>query len=170
MDMRLGGLDSAAGKAEQMRPRLTRQDRLAYGGIVGSGLLCFALLAWAHLGLGALLFPPKATAAQVAHAGDLTVALRVDSPRLTAGGPNDVALTVRDAQGRPLDGAAVVVQPEMVSMPMDVPPVTASSRGAGIYLAQPKFGMAGEWRLVVTVTPRGGPPQRATFTAGIHWS
>lgn len=169
MDMRLGGVESASVTQWRARPPLTRQDRLAYGGIVGAGLLCFALLAWAHLGLGALLFPPKATAAQVIHAGDLTVTLQVDSSRLTPGGPNDVAFTVRDAQGHPLDGAVVVVQPEMVSMPMEVPPVTASSQGAGVYMAHPKFAMAGEWRLVVTVTPRGGSPQHATFMAGIRW-
>lgn len=170
VDMRLGGVDSTAERPARAPPRRSRQDRLAYGGIIGSGLVCFVLLAWGHLGLGALLFPPKATAAQVIRAGDFTVALRVDSPRLTAGGPNDVALTIHDAQGRPLDGASVLVQPEMVGMQMDVPSVAATSRGSGVYVAHPKFGMAGDWRLVVTVAPRGGPPQRAAFTAGVRWS
>ena len=170
MDMRLDAVDSAGGPPARVRRRLTRQDRLAYGGIVGSALVCLALLAWGHLGLGALLVPPKATAAQVVRAGDLTVALRVDSPRLTAGGPNDLALTIRDAEGRPLDGASVLVQPAMVGMEMDVPPVAATASGGGVYTARPKFGMAGDWRLVVTVTPRGGAPLRAVFTAGVRWS
>src|SRR5689334_1890528 len=37
-------------------------DRWFSAIIVGSGVFCFVLLAWAHLGLGALLTPPAATA------------------------------------------------------------------------------------------------------------
>ncbi len=49
-----------------------RQAHLAHGVILGSGLLVLALLAWVHLGLGALLFPPApGPARQVATAGAL---------------------------------------------------------------------------------------------------
>lgn len=45
---------------QEARPRAisARQANIARGVIVSSALLVLALLAWTHLGLGALLFPP----------------------------------------------------------------------------------------------------------------
>ena len=172
MDLRIGREVSRVRTGPQGGTRrLPRRDRLAFAGIYGAAALCFVLLAWGHLGLGALLFPPKATAAQqTARAGDVTVALRVETPRLTAGGSNTLTLTLRDAAGRALAGAAVVVQPEMIGMEMDTPAVQASASGGGVYGAHPKFAMAGDWRLVVTVTPRGGASRQASFLIGVRWS
>ena len=40
----------------------------------------------------------------------------------------------------------------------------------GQWVAHPVFGMAGSWRLVVTITPEGQPPVSATFDVGVRWS
>ena len=43
---------------------MERSDRIARGVILGGGLFVLLLLAWGHLGLGALLLPPAASAQQ----------------------------------------------------------------------------------------------------------
>lgn len=95
------------------------------------------------------------------------MALRADATRLTATGPNDLALTLWDAYGRPVDSAAVEVQPAMEAMRMEVPVVAAQSTGTGRYVAHPTFGMAGSWRLKITITPRGGLANMAATWFGV---
>ena len=50
--------------ASKQPPARSRADFFARGGILAAGLICLLLLAWGHLGLGALLFPPAPTQAQ----------------------------------------------------------------------------------------------------------
>jgi len=149
---------------------MTSQDRLVYGGIVGAALICLALLAWGHLGVSALLFPPRTTPAQVAHTSGITVVLRVETPYLTVSGPNELTFTLRDAATRPLEGAAALVQLRMISMDMEAPSVQATASGDGVYVAHPRFAMAGIWRLVITVTPPGGASQQTAFVEGVRWN
>lgn len=149
-------------------------DRLAHGLILGAGTLCFLLLAWGHLGLGALLFPPPRTVArQVASAGPLKVALALDSGQLTAAGPNTVVLTITDQAGRPITQATATAHPVMTTMAMEAPSVVAmpvaTPDATGQYSAQPRFAMAGDWRLVVTITRPGYAPQAATFPVTVRW-
>ncbi|HEX8033319.1 MAG TPA: FixH family protein [Ktedonobacterales bacterium] len=151
---------------------LSRMDRLAFGIIWGGALMCFALLAWGHLGLGAWIMPPAGTAQeQVAPAGPYRVALRLDSGQLTARGPNTVSFVLKDVAGHPVEGATVVVAPSMATMAMDAPAVGAPARGNGRYEAHPVFAMAGEWRLRVRVrvAAPGQPERTATFAAGVRW-
>lgn len=153
------------------RQPLSRQDRLALAGIWGAALVCFALLAWGHLGLGAWIVPPAASPEQqVASAGSYRVTLRLNSGQLTARGPNVISFALKDAAGHPIDGATLVVAPSMATMAMDAPAVAASARGGGFYEAHPVFAMAGEWRLRVTITPPGQPRQTATFPVGVRWN
>jgi hypothetical protein len=150
---------------------LARRDRLWLAAIVGSGTLCFALLAWTHLGLGAWVSPPPVTAReQVASTGIYVVTLHLESGQLTAAGPNQVGFIVRDRTGHALDGVAVRVQPEMTTMPMDVPAVSVHPEGGGRYSAQPVFGMAGAWRLEVRISAAGHPTEQASFDIGVRWS
>lgn len=148
-----------------------RRDRLAHGLIVGAGALCFLLLAWEHLGLGALLFPPAPTVAQQSASAEMLKAtLRLDSGQLTAAGPNTVSLTLTDASGRPINDAVVAAHPQMRTMAMDAPAVAVVRSGApGSYVAHPRFAMAGDWRLVVTVMRTGQPPQLLTFDVTVRW-
>jgi len=160
----------AASPARLWPPR-TRTDRVAYSIIIGTGALCFLLLAWVHLGLGALLFPPAATAqAQTATTGSYALTLRLSSGQLTAAGPNAVTLTIRDAAGHALDAASVEVQPVMTTMPMQAPSVAAIPLGAGTFVVHPKFGMAGTWHLDITVMPRGGAAHSTSFVVGVRWN
>jgi hypothetical protein len=79
--------------AAKRLPARSRADVLARGGILAAGLACLLLLAWGHLGLGALLFPPAPTVAQqTAVAGPYRVTLRLESGQPTARGPNTLVL------------------------------------------------------------------------------
>ena len=149
----------------------TRTDRLARGVILAGGILVLGMLAWGHLGLGALLVPPAATAAhQTVQAGPYQVTLRLDSGQLTARGPNTIALVVQDHSGHAIQGAAVRIAPSMTSMVMIAPTMTASAGPNGTYTARPIFGMAGPWQLSVSISAPGSAAQHAVFAAGVHWN
>ena len=146
-----------------------RQGYVARGVILGSGLLVLALLAWMHLGLGALLFPPATgPARQVATAGTLRVTLLADSGEMLVGAHNTISLVVKDAGGHAITGATVAVAADMLEMPMPVPTVDAAWAN-GRYTAHPVFSMAGPWQLTVTITAPGQPPVHATFRVGVRW-
>jgi YtkA-like len=146
-----------------------RQGYVARGVILGSGLLVLALLAWAHLGLGALLFPPAPTPArQVANAGMLQVMMLADSGEMLVGAHNTISLAVNDATGKAITDAKVTVAADMIEMPMPVPPVDAVWAD-GRYTAHPVFSMAGPWQLTVSISAPGQPPVHATFRVGVRW-
>jgi hypothetical protein len=129
------------------------------------------LLAWGHLGLGALLFPPAATARQqTAHAGPYAVQLVMASGQLTARGPNTIVVVVRDAHGQPVERAHVQIAAGMASMPMVAPTLTGADQGKGRYLAHPLFGMAGPWQFDITVSLPGQPAHHVLFNVGVRWS
>lgn len=151
-------------------PNHTR-DRWAYGLIIAAGALCFLLLAWEHLGLGALLIPPARTAPQLeASAGPLTTSLSLDSGQLTAAGPNTVSVLITESAGRPVTDATVQARPEMRTMAMGAPPVAATPAGAGRYVAHPRFAMAGDWRIVVTISHAGQASRIVTFDVTVRWN
>lgn len=148
----------------------TWADRLFRAVIVGVGVICLALLAWGHLGLGAWIMPPAPSAPeQQAVAGAYHVLLRADSGQLTAHGPNTVSFVVSDASGHPVTNATVLVAPAMTSMAMAAPSVSAAG-SAGRYSAHPLFGMAGQWRLNVSIAVPGAPVRHATFAVSVRWS
>jgi nitrogen fixation protein FixH len=134
------------------------------------GVLCFALLAWGHLGLGALLIPPAPTAAQqTVVAGPYHVVLALDSGQLTVKGPNAISFRVQEQSGQMVKNASVQVALEMTTMPMSAPTVSAHPQSTGQYLAQPLFSMAGNWRLTVTIVVAGQPGVQATFPVSVRW-
>jgi hypothetical protein len=146
-----------------------RQRRIAHGVIIGSGLLTLALLAWVHLGIGALLFPPTpGPARQVANAGAFQVTLLADSGEMLVGEHNTISLLVRDADQRAVNDAWVTVAADMLTMPMPAPDV-AATWAHGRYTAHPIFTMAGPWMLIVTITTPGQPPVHANFQVGVRW-
>jgi hypothetical protein len=163
-------MSTEAGRLGRVRSaRAARwEDRIARGVILAGGLLVLLLMAWGHFGLGALLAPPAANAPlQTVSAGAYRVALRAGA--LTARGPNTLAFTVSDRAGHPLPHTAVRVEPWMTAMAMHSRAVEATAAN-GQWVAHPVFGMAGSWRLVVTLTPPGQPPATATFDVGVRWS
>jgi hypothetical protein len=153
------------------KPARTRADYLAGGGILAAGLVCLLLLAWGHLGLGAWLFPPAPSVAQqTAAAGPYRVTLQLTSGQLTARGPNTLTLRLRDQSGQAINGASLHVTPDMTTMPMSVPAVEGQARGAGTYLIHLVFGMAGDWRLDVTIAAPGHPDAQVSFPVSVRWS
>lgn len=153
-------------------PRIVspRADRIARWFIVGVGALCFLLLAWDHLGLGAWVAPPAPSAPQqVASVGADQVTLALTSGQLTAHGANSVAVIILDA-GRPVTDAHVQTHLVMTGMPMQAPTVTATLGSDGRYLAHPKFGMAGDWRLTFVITRPGQATQSVSFVVGVRWT
>jgi YtkA-like len=149
--------------------RARRHARIAHGVIFGSGLLVLALLAWVHLGLGALLFPPApGPVRQVATAGSLRVTLLTDSGEMLVGDHNTISLAVDDASGHAITGAKVTVAADMTTMPMPVPTVAATWANAR-YIAHPIFSMAGPWQLTITVTAPGQPAVHARFPVIVRW-
>lgn len=163
---------SSIGQARQTRPagRSVTSDRIARYGILGSGILCLSLLAWGHLGLGALIFPPAPTVAlQTATARAYQVTLQLDSGQLTVGRHNTISFAVRDRAGRPVAASAVHVQPVMTTMAMEVPAADVTAAAGGRYLAHPLFSMAGPWRLDVSVAAPGQPAANVSFNVGVRW-
>lgn len=158
-----------AGQSTNPPTHSSRQAYIARGVIVSSGLLVLALLAWVHLGLGALLFPPPlGPARQVASAGRFQVALLADSREILVGEHNTILLEVTDAAHHIVSSAIVTVDAEMVTMPMPVPTVTATWVH-GRYTAHPIFSMAGPWKLTVTIRTSGQPAVHAIFPVSVRW-
>ena len=150
--------------------RTAKSDRIAQTGIGGAAALVFFLLAWGHLGLGALIFPPAATAQQqVATAGHYHVTFSADSGQLTTTGANAVTFTIRDGASKAIDDATVLVQPVMTTMTMPNPSYTLTSQGNARYRVHPVFSMAGDWRLDLTITQPGQQPAHTTFLVSVRW-
>lgn len=147
-----------------------RVDRLMRGLIFGGGVFVFALFAWGHLGLGAWLFPPAASAAQqTAKAGPYVVTLELDAGQLTVGEQNRASVLVRDAAGHPVEEASVHVQPVMTTMAMNVPAAQVVANGNGRFTIGPVFSMAGVWRLDLAIAAPGQATQHVSFDVGVRW-
>jgi copper transport protein len=74
-------------------------------------------------------------------------------------GTNTFTVTVTDAQGKPVNGASVLVQTIMLDMDMGVQNVQLKAAGAaspGTYSGQSDLTMAGHWDVLVKVLPPGG--------------
>lgn len=123
-------------------------------------LLCVALLA-AFAGSLAPTLPaaanPSTTSTRAAYvstpvtAGGLSVVLRVDP---AAFGTNTFTVTVRDANGKPVDGAGVAIVTQMLDMDMGVQTAQLKPAGQpGVYSGQSDLTMAGHWDIIVRVLP-----------------
>jgi Cu(I)/Ag(I) efflux system membrane fusion protein len=88
---------------------------------------------------------------------EITLRSQPDPPKT---GENQLEVVVKDATGKPIDGAEVAVQFFMAAMPtMNMPPmrneVKLTPAGGGVYRGTGQVMMAGRWDTTVTVT-RGG--------------
>lgn len=72
--------------------------------------------------------------------------------------PNTLTLTITDAGGKALPGAAVTASVAMTSMDMGTTHPAFQDTGSGRYTADVSFAMPGPWRVSVTVAPPGGGP------------
>jgi membrane fusion protein, copper/silver efflux system len=88
---------------------------------------------------------------------DITFRSNPDPPQ---GGDNQFEVSVKDADGAPIDGAEVLVQFFMPAMPtMNMPAMqseaTLASAGGGLYRGTVQVPMAGRWDLTIAVARSG---------------
>jgi Cu(I)/Ag(I) efflux system membrane fusion protein len=123
--------------------------------------------------LGALLLAcgPAAEPAQVEAVG-LAIAARLE-PESARVGANQLALELRDAAGRPVEGAEVAVKVHMHAMgamPAMGGPAPVRAVGGGRYAADFELAMAGTWQVEIDARAPGAPePARAqgSLTTGV---
>jgi copper transport protein len=157
----------AAGLEERIRDWLRREALLG-----GAVLLCVALLAVFAGSLSPA--PPAASSSspgtsapyvsQPQKAGAYFAQLTVSPDTF---GTNTFTVVLRDAQGKPVTGAAVVISLTALDMDMGVAntQLQAVANTPGSYSGQADITMAGHWQVVVKVIPpNSNNPVTATFT------
>ena len=78
-------------------------------------------------------------------------------------GDNPLLISVTDAQGKAVTGAAITTSVAMTSMDMGTTHPAVTEKGGGQYAATINFSMAGPWRVKVKVTAPGQKPQTRAF-------
>jgi hypothetical protein len=95
-------------------------------------------------------------------AGDLRISLTTD-PNPPKAGPVTVVVEVKDAQGKPVDGAQVSVSINHTGMSHGGIKGDLTSQGSGRYQADGSFSMSGTWHADVEVTSQGGSATTQSF-------
>ncbi len=86
--------------------------------------------------------------------GPLTVALSF-APNPSVKGLDTLTVTVRDANGNPVTGAAVRIKTTMPMMSMSGPILTPPDKGAGTYTVRANLEYATTWIFDVAATANG---------------
>src|SRR6266478_9506800 len=105
------------------------------------------------------------TASDALHAGDLLVQIAID-PDPPRAGDNVVHATVKDANGRPVDGARVELvydMPAMGAMPEMKGSGEAKALGGGKYDVSYSLSMLGDWYITLGIEAPGHPPAELRF-------
>lgn len=84
-------------------------------------------------------------------APEIAAALAID-PEPAVVGPAMLQVTLTDASGAPIDGASVSLKGDMSHAGMAPVLAQASGGAAGVYQAQWRWTMAGDWVVTVTAT------------------
>ena len=108
---------------------------------------------------------PKATASDVLHAGDLLVEIALD-PDPPRAGDNVLHVTVKYAQGKPVDGARVGLvydMPAMGAMPEMKGNGESKPLGGGRYDVSYGLSMLGDWYVTLGIEAPGHPPAELRF-------
>src|SRR5262249_4512342 len=124
----------------------------------GGTLMRFALLL--------LLAACAAPTGRTVTAGDLAVEIAVD-PDPPAPGENRLRVLVKDAGGRPVDGAKLTLTarlPAIGSMPEMKGGGELRAEGGGRSAAPSRLAMSGDWPLAPAVEPAGPPPATLRLT------
>ena len=78
-------------------------------------------------------------------------------------GDNALAISITDAQGKPIIGAKITASVAMTSMDMGTTHPAVAEKGAGQYAATINLSMAGPWRVQVKVAAPGQKVQTKAF-------
>jgi len=107
----------------------------------------------------------KATSSDTLHAGDLLVEIALD-PDPPRAGDNVLHVTVKDAQGKPVDGARVGLVydvPAMGAMPEMKGNGESKALGGGKYDVSYSLSMLGDWSITLGIEAPGHPPAELRF-------
>jgi len=122
---------------------------------------CVAVL----LALLAACSKSKATSSDALHAGDLLVEIALD-PDPPRAGDNVLHVTVKDAQGKPVEGARVGLvydMPAMGAMPEMKGNGDPKPLGGGRYDVSYSLAMLGDWSITLGIEAPGHPPAELRF-------
>lgn len=124
---------------------------------VGRGVTLALLIAMMMLGATACGRTSSAAAG-----GDVQLELKPVTEKVV--GSATIEVVLRNAQGRPIDGAEVSVRGDMNHAGMKPVNATSSSIGDGRYLTEDfRFTMGGDWILTALVTLPGGEKIERAF-------
>ena len=107
----------------------------------------------------------KGTSSDALHAGDLLVQIALD-PDPPRAGENLLHVTVKDAQGKPVDGARVGLvydMPAMGGMPEMKGNGESKALGGGKYDVSYSLSMLGDWYITLGIEAPGHPPAELRF-------
>ena len=107
----------------------------------------------------------KTTSADALRAGDLLVEIALD-PDPPRAGDNVLHVTVKDAQGKPVDGAHVGLvydMPAMGAMPEMKGNGESKALGVGKYDVSYSLSMLGDWSITLGIEAPGHPPAELRF-------
>jgi putative copper export protein len=164
------------GKVRKQSERLA--NWLQIEALIGAAvLLCVALLAAfagtlaptsAASGTPGQAAPAASPFTQTQHAHGYALTLRVAPASF---GTNTFTVTLEDARGQPLPGAAVLVETTMLDMDMgtQTTQLSAVPTAPGTYQGQSDLTMAGRWAVTIRVLPpkeKTFVQYRFTFSAG----
>ncbi|MFG3172309.1 FixH family protein [Streptomyces sp. NPDC048200] len=165
MNRRTATAQPAAPRTPAPLPALSRTPAVRRSALLAAAVLAIAALSGCNSGAdtaansgsakGASCNPTKTNAG-------LKITLTATPCPLQGGKTGTAAITVKDSDGKAVDGAKVEVNPEMASMKMKGGDQTAAAKGDG-YEAKLVLGMSGDWKVTVTVTPSTGQKATATF-------
>jgi hypothetical protein len=87
----------------------------------------------------------------------------------TDAGPVDLTVTLSNNQGKPIDGATVLILTQHLEMNHGVSTDSAEQISAGVYLAKRvSMGMGGHWQVEVQVRVPGKPIVAAVFEVKLN--
>jgi len=119
----------------------------------------------AVLALLAACSKSKTASSDALHAGDLLVEIALD-PDPPRAGDNVLHVTVKDAQGKPVDGARVGLvydMPAMGAMPEMKGNGESKPVGGGKYDVSYSLAMLGDWSITLGIEAPGHPPAELRF-------
>ena len=105
-------------------------------------------------GMSGMTAGDAAPAPKVEGEGTVTATIAPNAP--VARQASRLTVTVRDAQGAPVVGATIQAVSNMTTMDMGTTKLDLTDAGSGTYTGDVTFGMAGTWRVTLTITPPNG--------------
>jgi YtkA-like protein len=74
-----------------------------------------------------------------------------------------VVVQVKDKDGKPVEGATVMLSSGMIGMSHGGPKGQLADKGGGSYEGEGKFSMGGTWRIQIEASKGGGTPTMGRF-------